>query len=222
MPTSTAISAQGSTVEIENNVGAAIDITSITKAGSAVVGLEDITGILPGEVLSFSGVVGMTEINGMKGIVKTVTPGVAPAGTVTVFIDSSDFTTYTSGGTATPRAWQRIKNLKSFRGMDGSSTELDVTNLDSEAKEFILGLSDEGTFSFDIDYDPSSGTGHQLLRNLQSNGFRRAARLTLPDATVAVFDQRIKKFDVAGGVDQVLRRNVELRITGPVTWVYTA
>ena len=72
---------------------ATFDITAITKATSAVVTIG--THTLPvGQGVHFTGVLGMTAINGLYG---TITA--AGATTITVDIDSSGFGTYTSGGT---------------------------------------------------------------------------------------------------------------------------
>lgn len=70
-------------------------ITALTKASSAVVTVGAAHGFATNDLVYFSGVVGMTEINGLVG---TVT--VTAATTITVNIDSTGFTTYTSGGTA--------------------------------------------------------------------------------------------------------------------------
>lgn len=69
-------------------------ITAITKAASAVVTVGSHT-FLVGESVYFSGVVGMTEINGLRGAVTAIS-----GTTITVGINSTSFSTYTSGGTA--------------------------------------------------------------------------------------------------------------------------
>jgi uncharacterized protein (TIGR02217 family) len=68
-------------------------VTAITKASSAVVTVGSHT-FVEGESVHFTGVVGMTEINGLRG---TITA--KDATTITVNINSTAFTTYTSGGT---------------------------------------------------------------------------------------------------------------------------
>lgn len=68
-------------------------ITGITQASSAVVTVGSHTFAI-GESVHISGVVGMTEINGLRGTI-TATGGT----TITVAIDSTAFSTWTSGGT---------------------------------------------------------------------------------------------------------------------------
>lgn len=74
------------------NTGASNIVAAYTKAKGE-------HGILYGDVLTFADVAGMTEINGLKGTVTATA-----AGTATVNINSTAFTGYTSGGSATPDA----------------------------------------------------------------------------------------------------------------------
>jgi len=67
-------------------------ITGVSKAAQAVISLGSYS-IQIGESFHFSGVAGMTQINGLRGTV--VAKG---AGYITVDIDSTAFSTYTSGG----------------------------------------------------------------------------------------------------------------------------
>lgn len=70
-------------------------ITGITAAGAAVVTVGAAHGFAAGDLIYFTGVVGMTQINGLVG---TITATAAT--TITVNIASSGFTAYSSGGTA--------------------------------------------------------------------------------------------------------------------------
>ena len=82
-------------LRIKAHVGAnSKAITAITKAASAVATVGTHTFIV-GDVVEFSGVVGMTQINSLLGTVTAI-----GATTITVNINSSGFTTYVSGGTA--------------------------------------------------------------------------------------------------------------------------
>jgi uncharacterized protein (TIGR02217 family) len=71
------------------------NITAITKAASAVVTVGAAHGFVTGDFVYISGVLGMTQING-RALEVTATG----ATTITVDVDSTDFSTYTSGGTA--------------------------------------------------------------------------------------------------------------------------
>lgn len=72
-------------------------ITNITSASPAVVTTSPAHGFITGDIITITGVSGMTEINGLLSVIVVLT--------TTTFeltnIDSSAFTAYTSGGTAT-------------------------------------------------------------------------------------------------------------------------
>jgi hypothetical protein len=76
-------------------------ISNITKATSAVVTVSTGTSnpFAIGQQVVFANVVGMTQINGLNGFVTSL-GGAAGAWTATININSSAFSTYTSGGTA--------------------------------------------------------------------------------------------------------------------------
>ena len=68
-------------------------ITAITAAASAVATVGSHTFVV-NESVYFYGIVGMTQINGLRGLITAV-----GATTITVAINSSGFTAYSSGGT---------------------------------------------------------------------------------------------------------------------------
>lgn len=81
-------------------------ITAITQASSAVVTVSTGGSSNPftvGQYVTFDSVLGMVEINGLTGLV-TATGGSTGAWTITVAINSSGFTAYTSGGNLCARS----------------------------------------------------------------------------------------------------------------------
>jgi uncharacterized phage protein (TIGR02218 family) len=81
--------------EIKTYVGVNSEsITGITQAASAVVTVGAHT-FAVGDVVEFSGVGGMTQINGLTGSITAIGDT-----TITVNINSTAFSAYTSGGTA--------------------------------------------------------------------------------------------------------------------------
>lgn len=82
-------------LEIKSYIGVnSKAITGISQAASAVVTVGAHTFVV-GDAVTFSGVIGMTQINGLTGIVTAIA-----ATTITVNINSTGFTVYSSGGTA--------------------------------------------------------------------------------------------------------------------------
>jgi len=70
-------------------------ITGISKATNAVISTSNTADIVAGQSIYISGCVGMTQINGLRGFVQSVTTNVS----ITVGINSSAFGTWSSGGT---------------------------------------------------------------------------------------------------------------------------
>ena len=79
---------------LPNGYGSSFVITNITQAAQAVI--TSTTNFAAGQTIQISGVVGMTEINGLTVTVVLVTPT-----TVTINLDTTGFTAYVSGGLAT-------------------------------------------------------------------------------------------------------------------------
>lgn len=210
MPTSTAISAQGSTFSIEGTPGSSITITGITKASLAVVTATNTLAV--GDVVEFGTVTGMPEIYGLLGVV-TVASGTS----FTVNIDSSGFAAAGTAGTAVPKTWTAINNIADFSGLDGSVSELDKTNMQSGAMEYQAGLQDFGNFSINVHID-NTDAGQLALRAAKSAAATKAFKLVLPNGKLRVFKGFCKKFSESGGVNALHKGSVDVRITGVVNF----
>jgi hypothetical protein len=210
MPTSTAISAQGSTFSIEGTPGSALTITAITKATSAVVTATNTLAV--GDTVEFGTVTGMPEIYGLLGIVTAAT-----GSSFTVNIDSSGFATAGTSGTANPKTWTAVNNVKTYSGFDGSASELDKTNMQSGAMEYAAGLQDFGQFSINVDVDDTDA-GQIAMRAAKTSTATKAFRLRLPNGKQRVFKGFVKKFSEEGGVNQIVKASADIRITGVVNF----
>lgn len=211
--TSNAISAQGSTLKIETGSGAAI--TAVTAAvGFPTIITKAAHGLSDGDVVTLSAFLGTSAalMNGVVAVVRNATTN-----TFAVEIDTTGGALTAANGTATPVALTQIKEIKTFSGFDGQASEIDITNLDSTAKEFRLGLVDEGGFSFEMN-QVNSDTGQAALRASRNAGTIKQYTLTLPNAETATFSAFAKGVPTAGGVDGVVTSSVSLRISGSVVW----
>jgi hypothetical protein len=212
--TSSAISAQGATLSIQTGTGGAKTITAIA------LGVETILtaaahGFLPGDVIALAGLTGAdaATLNGKTVVVRSKTTN-----TWAVDIDTTGLT-ITAAGTATPATFTAINNIKDFSGFDGAASELDRTNLQSTAKEFLLGLVDPGNFTINIDVDQND-TGQAAVRAKQQSGAISTFKLVLPGGVANetyTFTAFVKKFTTTGGVDAIVKGQVDLRISGTVT-----
>jgi hypothetical protein len=207
------ISAQGSTLHIATGTGGAKTITAITVGNPAIV-TSAAHGLSDGDVVTIAAVVGTmsTPLNGTSRVISNVT-----ANTFALLDFDSTGLTYTSGGTATPVTYTKVNGVLSFSGMDGAATDLDTTDLDSTAMEYISGLVDEGKFSFEAKRI-AADNGQIALMAARNSGAVTGLKLTLPDAAVATFNVLVKTVPTAGGVNAVLKGSYDCKITGPVVW----
>lgn len=210
---SDAISAQGSTLEIETGSGS--PVTTVTAAvGFPTIITKSSHGLSNGDVVALSAFAGASAalMNGFTVVVKNVTTN-----TLAVDIDTTGGTLTAANGTLTPVALTAIAEVKTFSGLDGAASEIDVTHLTSTAKEFRLGLVDEGGFTFEMNR-VASDAGQAALLTSRNAGTLKTYKLTLPNAETATFTAFAKTFPVAGGVDGVVMHNIGLRISGSVVW----
>lgn len=210
MPTSSAISGQGSKLYIAGTPGSALSITGITKATQAVVTATN--SLAAGDLVQFGGVAGMPEINGLIGQVQS--SGLSGSA-FTVNIDSSGFVAVGTTGAATPQTLTKVANVHDYSGFDGAATELDKTNMDSTAMENFPGLQDFGQISFNVDVDDSD-VGQIALRAAKTASAIKIFKIILPNGKTRFWQGWVKKFSETGGVNAILKASVDVRITGTV------
>lgn len=118
-------------------------------------------------------------------------------------------------GTDAVPVWTKVKNVKSFSGFDGSATELDTTDLDSTAKEHLLGLQDWGSFSIDANIDYADPGQAAMLASKRASTLKKY-QLTLPNGWIHTFMASVKSFPIAGGTDALLTNTIAMTISGDV------
>lgn len=208
MTDSTAISAQGTRFSIAGTPAANINITAITKSSTGAV-CSCTTPPAVGSVVVFKTAAGMPEIVGRLGIVTAVSAGTS----FTVNIDSSGFATAATTSTASPQTWVLIANIHDYTGFDGTSSEVDVTHLLSDAKEYDPGLEDFGQFSLNLDVD-NTDPGQIDARAAKTSQAKTYFQLIMRNGTSRVMYAFVKKFSEAGAVDGVVKGSCDIRISG--------
>lgn len=207
---STAQVAQLSKFYISGTPGSNISITAISKAVAAVV--TAVNTLALGDVVLFGAVTGMPEINGLLGIVT-----VASGSSFTVAIDSSGFATAGTTGTATPQTFAKVGNVQDFTPDGGTATVIDVTNMDSTAKEKRQGLQDNGNYSLTFDSDDTDAGQLRLLAARAAQAvvvFKQTYPGGLKIRAWQGFVQKVT--EPAAGVDKVLRSSATIVVTGPI------
>lgn len=119
---------------------------------------------------------------------------------------------------ASPEVYTEIAQVVSISGPDGSASEIDVTALDSTAKEFLMGLPDEGNVTFEVIHDPSD-TQHDQLRTARAAQTESHFSIRLSDSpqTQYNFNGYIVGFAMSLGTDDAVKASYTVRITGSVT-----
>lgn len=132
----------------------------------------------------------------------------------------------------------KLGALTDFSGLGGQKAEIDATNLDSLAKEFFTGLEDPGTFSANLNLDPSDAV-HQALIKVKDDGTINEFILCLADGTTAptystgsitaptdrssvAFSASVQQLTISGAADGILKAAAQFRITGLPAWTWKA
>ena len=207
---STAQVAQQSKFYVSGTPGSNISITAVSKATSAVVTATNTLAV--GDVVIFGAVTGMPEINGLIGIVTAAT---SPS--FTVAIDSSGFATAGTTGTATPQTFSKVGNVQDFSPDGGTANVIDVSNLDSTAKEKRQGLQDMGNYSLTYDTDDTDAGQLRLIAARTAQAvvvFKQYYPGGLKIRAWQGFVQKVT--EPVAGVDKVLRSSATIVVTGPI------
>jgi len=125
------------------------------------------------------------------------------------------------GDGGSPETFTLIAEITDFDGPGGERPDIDVSSLDSLAREFLPGLKDNGDFSFTANFLPVDAQ-HVLVRDTDTAETSTATnfRITFTDAgaTNATFAAFVKQYRPSGGVDDKVVAAVTMRVTGVVTW----
>lgn len=119
----------------------------------------------------------------------------------------------------TPGTYTAIAEIRSFTGPGGTAAIIDATTLSSSGKEKVMGLSDEGTLSVELNFVPGD-TGQQAMIADRAAQLKKNYRITFSDANnaTATFAAYVTGFTIGGGVDALTTATATLEITGAVVW----
>ena len=208
--TSTAQVAQLSKLYVSGTPGASITITAISKAAAAVVTATNTLAV--GDVVIFGTVTNMPEIAGLLGIVTA-----ASGSSFTVAIDSSGFAAAGTSGTAIPQTFSKVGNVQDFTPDGGTATVIDVTNMDSTAKEKRQGLQDNGNYALTYDADDTDVGQLRLLAARAAQAVVVFKQFYPGGLKIRAWQGFVQKVtEPVAGVDKVLRCSATLVVTGPI------
>lgn len=125
-------------------------ISAITKASPAVVTSAS-HGLVSGDVIKILGG-GMVEVDEGVFVVEKVDANSFKL----VDLNSTDYTTYTSGAHFDKATFSTFCELTNYNRQGGTSPEIDATSQCSVAQEYEIGLPDFGTTQIDFNFAPNT------------------------------------------------------------------
>ena len=124
------------------------------------------------------------------------------------------------GSGASPQVYTTIAEVLRCGPIGSTNPEVDVTNLDSTAKEYIAGLADGNSLEFDVNWI-SGNTQQTSLRTSQAAGSTVNLRMVWPTSpnTIAKFDLVLLSFEISEtSAESQVMASISGRITGSIAW----
>ena len=124
------------------------------------------------------------------------------------------------GSGASPQVYTTIAEVLRCGPIGSTNPEVDVTNLDSTAKEYIAGLADGNTVEFTMNW-VSGNAQQQSLRSSQAAGSTVNLRMKWPNSpqTTAVFDLVLLNFEMGETTPEAqMTAQASGRVSGSITW----
>jgi len=135
----------------------------------------------------------------------------------TVAIDSSGFATAGTTGTATPQTFSKVGNVQDFTPDGGTANVIDVSNMDSTAKEKRQGLQDMGNYSLTFDTDDTDVGQLALIASRTAQAIKVFKQVYPGGLLVRAWQGFVQKVsEPVAGVDKVLRASATIVVTGPI------
>lgn len=134
-------------------------------------------------------------------------------------LDSQGMVIQWEDTTGSPNSvYTTIPEVSEMSGPGGQASEIDVTDLSSSAKEFRMGLQDEGQISLTMNWIPSNAV-HSGLRTDRANQAIRNFKIIFTDSpqTTWSFTAFVLGLETSAGVDDVVKATVTLRVSGSIT-----
>lgn len=120
----------------------------------------------------------------------------------------------------TPSTDEKIGEVKSFNGPSQSVNIIDVTHLESTAKEKMVGLYDGGQFTFGVNMIVTD-SGQTKVRECLAARTKSSLLIQLSTAATTqkvTCEGYFTGLSMTGGVDNVLNGDITFEISGGVSW----
>jgi len=134
-------------------------------------------------------------------------------------------TTGSAGKELTGYTMGLIGEITDFTGPGGAAAVIDITHLQSTAKEKMIGIRDEGQLSMSLNFQPTDAGQVALIadRAARTRG-KYVIRLTdmatgsSAHPSYAAFNGYPLQYSISGAVDNKVSANAVIEIDGSVDW----
>ena len=207
-----AITAQGSTIQISSTNAAAKAITGIAL-GSPTIITSTAHGLVKGDVVSIGGLSGADagKVNGNSYVIHSVTTD-----TFAIDADTTGMT-ITASGSASPVTWTTVGGVKSFKPGEPTVDDIESTDLASTVKEFRPGLSDYKDLTLEMMYI-NGDMGQIALASAFAAKTTKRIKITIPSGEAFTFAGYINKCGLPdGAVSAISNFSASMKVTQAVT-----
>lgn len=114
--------------------------------------------------------------------------------------------------------WIKVAGVVSIDGPSGSAGELDTSDLDSTAREYVPALPDEGSVSLEMNLIHGNATQNFMMdaKIARTTHNWRIRQKVDPESGVA-FAGYVSEFSFSAGTDAVKKISASLRVTEAVS-----
>lgn len=128
-------------------------------------------------------------------------------------------TVLSRGDGASPEVFAAIGDVVSLSGPSISKDEIEVTALDSTAKEFLSALDDPGEITFELNWNPQDPT-HPLLRADAEGSAQGNFRVVWADvsSTTVDFAGEVMEFSINTDPNDATKASLRIKINGALAW----
>lgn len=115
-------------------------------------------------------------------------------------------------------SFAKVGEVTNIGAPSGEAAEIEVTHLESEAKEYLLGLPDEGNIELAMNAI-AGDAGHDELIAAKDDQSRRWLKITWSNGNIWYIKALCKKYTWSAGVDAKIEAAASFRTSGAWTRV---
>ena len=114
-----------------------------------------------------------------------------------------------------PTTYTQVKGLTSLTALDGQASQIDISDSDSTAREYLMGLQDNGSLSADFNWLPDD-PGQLLMRAAKASRDIQDFRIVFSDLGEATFKGFVLGAPISGAVDDKMTSSMSILVSGDV------